>query len=322
MAPRAGLQEGAGGPGAGVALGGDRRHPAGIGVPGDHQHRIGRAVGAADVGHQAVPGLGVDRRRRAGDLPAERLLGPEQLGHELVHPLPRSVLGQTELLEDDPLLFLQLGRFEQGRLDHVRQQVESQLGVAAGHLGVVGGQLLVRDGVENPAHALDRLGDALGARVAPRALEEHVLHQVGDALLLGRLVAGAGAEVEGDRHRAGVGHRGDQHAQPVGQDVPDVGAVAAGLHQRWGLYGAGGEGGADMGEGRSEEHDSAWATGGRRPSEEHEDPSARGSGSGVTSTVRARFSGSPPRRSSAATAGAPSPRATPPAGSPAAAGLP
>ena len=73
-------------------------------------------------------------------------------------------------------------------------------------------------------------------RRAPlRALEEHVLGEVRDAVRLARLVARAGGEHDEARDRLGVRHRRGQDAEPVGQVVSLEGSrpSADGIEAAW-----------------------------------------------------------------------------------------
>ena len=106
-------------------------------------------------------------------------------------------------------------RVVDGLPDHVGQNVERLVEVGHGHLAPVGGELPVRGGVHDAAHALDGLRDFLRRRVAGRALEAHVLHVVRYARLLRRLVARARAHVEHDARRLRVRHTRGEDAKPV-----------------------------------------------------------------------------------------------------------
>ena len=113
--------------------------------------------------------------------------------------------GRLEIIEDDIVggifrladflqhhgaLAGQLLGIECGMLQDVGDDIDGQRHIAGQDPGVIGGLLARGIGVEMAAHGLDLLGDFPGA--APgRALEGHMLQQMGDAVDLGRLVARA-----------------------------------------------------------------------------------------------------------------------------------
>ena len=129
-----------------------------------------------------------------------------------------------------------------GRPDEVGQQVD-RLGRRLGAAGDVEGDEVVRGvGVEHRAHPLGRLVDLAVVVVLLAALEHEVLEEVGHAVLLGTL--GAGAGVEGDEDGQGAGARGSPRGgcgRPLGRvelwieaiDVEDVAAAGnSPRHQR------------------------------------------------------------------------------------------
>ena len=85
---------------------------------------------------------------------------------------------------------------------------------ACEHPGVVGGHLLAGIGVDVAADVLDLLGDRLRA-ARRRALEGHVLEEMGDAVLLGALVPAAGGQEHPDRRRVQPRHRLDGDPEAV-----------------------------------------------------------------------------------------------------------
>ena len=112
-------------------------------------------------------------------------------------------------------LLLELGRIEGRMLEDVSQDVGGEGDVVGQDPGVVGGVLARGVSVQAAADPLDLLGDRPG-RAPARALERHVLEHVGDAIDLGRLVAGA--DVDPDPQRGGLQarHRFADDAQAIG----------------------------------------------------------------------------------------------------------
>ena len=187
-----------------------------------------QAVGPVVAAHIVDQRLARHRRHdllRPEDGAAHRLVGVAGLLQEVEDEIVGRVLDLADLLEDDVALLLELGRVEGRALQDVGQDVGGELEVAREDAGEVGGVLARGVGVEAAADALDLLGD--GARAAGRgALERHVLEQVGDAVDLGGLVAGADVDPDADRRGLEVRHGLADDAQAVverGEAVEIVG---------------------------------------------------------------------------------------------------
>ena len=131
-----------------------------------------------------------------------------------------------QLLEHDGALARQLVLVQQAVLEHVADHVERQRRVFLQDLGVIGGVLARRIGVHMAADRLDLLGDVEGG-AGRRALEHHVLDQMGDAVDLGPLVAGADTDPDAERRRLDMGHRIGGDPQAVGESGDPDGAHAA-----------------------------------------------------------------------------------------------
>ena len=147
---------------------------------GDDEVR--RDVGVGEVAAQR--GL-IEGRHRVGlteNRPAERVIGPEPAGEQLVDEVVGRVLDHLDLFEDDLLLALDLGGVEGRRGDQVREHVDGQRQMLVEHLDEVAGVFLGGEGVEVPADRVDLLGDVFGG-AGGGALEEHVLDEVGDAFV-------------------------------------------------------------------------------------------------------------------------------------------
>ena len=136
------------------------------------------------------------------------MLAEHRVGEEVVHTVHRLVLIHRDLLQHDVALGIDLGvgRSEQ----HLGQQLEGSLGVLVEEAGVEVGRLLAGGGVHRRPQPVEDLGD-LDRRVVLGALEEHVLEEMRDARLRGRLVARAGPHPEAQRDRAHRGHRLGDH---------------------------------------------------------------------------------------------------------------
>ena len=126
------------------------------------------------------------------------------------------VVGLPDLLQDHAALALHLLRREGGMGEDVAQDVGGERQVVLQHLGVVGGVLPRRVGVEVAADILDLPRDGGGVALLG-ALEGHVLQDVGDAVLLGAFVPGAGMDIGADRGGLHAGHGVGNDGQAVGE---------------------------------------------------------------------------------------------------------
>ena len=123
--------------------------------------------------------------------------GPGRGGEKVEHVVVRRVLDGADLLDDDVLLALELGRIEQALGQDVADDVEREADVGPDHAGEIAGPLDPGLGVEVAADVLDRLGDV--ARAPPsRALERHVLEEMRQSVLRDGLVARAGGDENAD----------------------------------------------------------------------------------------------------------------------------
>ena len=154
---------------------------------------------------------------RADHVPAERLVAVEMTLPDVADVAPRRVGVHVHLLDDHALLAVDLVGVEARVAEHVDEHVERDVARLGRALHVVAGELLAREGVELPTDRVDLGRDVPRRRPPLRALEEHVLGEVGDPALLAPLVARAGCEHHEARDGLGVVHRRGQHAGAVGQ---------------------------------------------------------------------------------------------------------
>jgi hypothetical protein len=102
--------------------------------------------------------------------------------------------------------------------EHVDEDVERHVAVLGRALDVVARVLLPGESVELAADGVDLAGDLPGRRAPLRALEEHVLGEVGDPVRLLGLVAGARREHDEAGDRLRLRHRGRHYPKAVGKD--------------------------------------------------------------------------------------------------------
>ena len=185
----------------------------GGGFTADKQHAVLRAIPSAGEAQGILLGEAADAVGRAEDVVAQRVTLEEQVLELVVDELGGRVLVALNLVAHHLALLLDLCLRKLTVEDNVAEHVERPPHMVGADGTVVDRVLLVGEGVELAAQTLDVVDDAYG-RAPPRALEAEVLAEVGQPLLAGRLVAGAGAD--GD---AAVDHRRLRrqvdHAQPV-----------------------------------------------------------------------------------------------------------
>ena len=172
---------------------------------------------AAAEGDDGVAGEALDVLGRAEHGPAEGVLAEGRAVDQVLGHDGRLVVGAGDLLHDDAALPVELLGVDLRAADEVGQQVE-RLGDDLGAAGDVEGDDVVgRVGVEHGAHLLGRLVDLAVVVVALAALEHQVLEEMGHAVLLGALGAGAGLEGHERCHGAGSGQLDAVQREPVGK---------------------------------------------------------------------------------------------------------
>ena len=145
---------------------------------------------------------------------------PEALGEQLVDQIVGRILDHLDLFDDHFLLALDVVRGQRRVEDDVGEDVEGERQVLIEHLDVVARVFLGRECVELPADRVDGLRDIF-RRPRRGPLEEHVLHEVGDAPLLGCFVAGSSRQPDADADGADLCHPLGEDAEPVIENVPD-----------------------------------------------------------------------------------------------------
>lgn len=106
--------------------------------------------------------------------------------------------------------------------EHIREQGNAGLETAVEHLHIVAGAFLVGEGVGLTAERVDGDGDMTRGALF-RALEDHVLDEVRNAVQLRRFIAAAVADPDADRYRAHI-------VQTLGDDAHAVGENSFYIH--------------------------------------------------------------------------------------------
>ncbi len=203
----------------------------GLDVADHHHHRVGRLVVAL-----------VERAQLLGADLAERLAGAQHgfaVGvlaveggvHRLVERVPGIALVHRDLFEDHLALGLHLGLVEQEALEPVELEVERSLPAVGRGGEVVDGRVVAGEGVVDPAQ---RAGDPvdLAEAVAGRALEHHVLEEMGGAAQAGRFVGAAGAVDDGGGNHRRAPAFEHRHGEAAGQGLDQMGLQQAAERRR------------------------------------------------------------------------------------------
>jgi hypothetical protein len=141
---------------------------------------------------------------------------PEGLHKQLVNQHVRVVLVDLDLFQNHAALALDLRRGED-RVEHqVSEYIQRNGHVFGQRLDVEADGFLAGEGVQVAANRIHLAGNVLRGAGAC-ALEEHVLHKMGDAVGLRRLAAGAGFDPHAHGHRTHVLHALGQNDQAVRQ---------------------------------------------------------------------------------------------------------
>ena len=124
------------------------------------------------------------------------------------------VLIHFYLFEDDAALAGYVFRAENRVQDQVTQDIHGQRKVLVQNFDVEADAFFGGEGVHVAADGIDLTGDGFGgARFG--ALEDHVLDEMGDAVPLGRFVAGAGLQPDSDGDGTNVRHLLGDYGQAV-----------------------------------------------------------------------------------------------------------
>src|SRR5690625_1469216 len=183
-------------------------------------HRAGRrqhhAIGAVAAGLEArhlLSGQAPDDLRPPENGTSDALIRKGGFLKVIEDDVVRRILRLPDLLQHDLAFAFQFAGLEQGVLEDIPDQLDTERQVLRQDLRVVGGDLAPGIGVELAADRLDLLGNGLGV-AGRRALEQHVLEQMRHAVFLRHFMTGADPDPDpqGDRKRIGHGVGGDRQA--------------------------------------------------------------------------------------------------------------
>src|ERR1700731_2965493 len=146
------------------------------------------------------------------------MLWPETASENLVKKVFGIVQIHLDFFEDDLALLLHVFGVEFRAEHEVGDDVEGDGQVLVKNLGIEADLFFGSEGIEHAADEIHFAGDGFGG-TALRALKNHVLHEVGEAVLFRDFAAGTVANPNSDRDGAHMGHSlGDNH-EAVGQNV-------------------------------------------------------------------------------------------------------
>ena len=153
---------------------------------GDNQ--LVRAVVAAVVIPDGIPGHGADGGRGPADGPAQGVRAQHGGDKVFVCHVGRVIAVHGNFFQDDVALLLHFSRVQNGAGDHVRNDVNGHGQIRVQHPGEVAGAFLGRGRVGLPAHLIESRGDFQGGSTLG-ALEQEVLQEVRGPVLARGLIA-------------------------------------------------------------------------------------------------------------------------------------
>src|SRR5260370_17055026 len=128
--------------------------------------------------------------RGAENRAAEGMFRPETTGENLVKKIFGIVQVHLDLFEDHLALFFHIVGIELWAKDKIGDDVEGDGQMLVKNLGIETDLFFGSEGIEHAADGIHFAGDGFGG-AALRALKNHVLHEVGEAVLFGNFTARA-----------------------------------------------------------------------------------------------------------------------------------
>ncbi len=199
-----------------------------------HQHGVVRPVEAALEARQVLAAGGPQLAPRAEHRAAVGVAAEQPLLHRHLERIPGIAVVHGDLFEDHLALAGHVAGIEGQAGDAVGLDGQRLGPAVGGEVEVVGGGVVAGESVVGTAQGLSPPVD-LARSEARRALEHHVLEEMGEAAVAGRLVARAGAVAErrGDHRRLVVLEHADGEAVGETRQLPAPGqARTAGQRDR------------------------------------------------------------------------------------------
>ena len=146
------------------------------------------------------------------------MLRPEAARENVVQKIFGIVQVHLDFFEDDLALFFHVFGIEFRAKDQIGDDVKSDGQVLVKNFGVEANLFFGSESVEHAADGIHFAGDGFGG-AALGAFENHVLHEMREAIFFGDFAAGAVANPDADGNGAHVGHGLGDHHEAVGQNV-------------------------------------------------------------------------------------------------------
>src|SRR5258706_7274145 len=187
-------------------------------VAGGGDQQMIRRKPFAEAGLQRFTRKLPDSIGSAENRAAQWMLGPESAGENFVQQRFRIVEIHLDFFEDHLAFLVDVIGIETGAQAKIGNNIERDGEVIVENLGVETNLFFGRERIEHAADGIHFAGDGFGG--APLgALENHVLHEMREAVLFGSFAAGTVANPHADRNRADVAHGLGHDDQTVGQNV-------------------------------------------------------------------------------------------------------
>src|SRR6266849_5467479 len=153
--------------------------------------------------------------RSAQNRPAKGMLRPEAAGENFVQQRFRIVEIHLDLFENYLTFFGHVVGIEERTKTQVGNNIERNGEMIVENFGVEANLFFGGEGVEHSADRIHFTGDGFGG-TALRAFEDHVLHEMREAVLFAGFAAGTVAYPDADGDRAYVAHGLRNDHQAVG----------------------------------------------------------------------------------------------------------
>src|SRR5713226_10352332 len=146
------------------------------------------------------------------------MLRPETPSENFVKEIFGIVQVHLDFFEDHLAFLLHVFGIELRPKHKVSDNVKRDGQVLVKNFGIEADLLLGSEGIEHAADGIHFARDGFGG-AALRALEDHVLHEVGETVFLGDFAAGTVANPDAHGDGTHVGHGLGDHHEAVGQNV-------------------------------------------------------------------------------------------------------
>src|SRR6266581_5349792 len=187
-------------------------------IAGSGDDHVVRGVPGTITGEHRVAIETAHRFGSAENRAAEGMVGPEALRKQLVDQILGIIQLHLDFFENHLLFFAEVPIIKTRAQDKVGNNVEGDGEMLVEDFGVEADHFFGGEGVQHPADGINRACNVFGA-AALGAFKDHVLDEVGDAVLIGSLAARAGADPNAYGNRADVQHGLGNDYETVGENA-------------------------------------------------------------------------------------------------------